>query len=242
MSTTPNSDSTQSADVEAASAAAAQETATQEAAAQETPVAEKQAAYVAPEVKNLSGKAPAPAVAEKPAETAAPVKIKEATFEKGEGVIGLSKMVNARGTVTTDIMIERIQKHMQHLSGKLGFNNKEERIHEQVTFIETVGNSLRLDFDQFVLVTDVLLNAIKEHQPVFEKGLAFRFMGGLDKNYPADYIRTYQAYISFLSTIAKNWAGRAKLANQVDIGYVTKDFPQKAKENINQYFRRVISA
>ena len=199
--------------------------------------------YVAPEVKDLSQqKEPAKKEQKQLGVSPAPIQTKSEpgpTFRQAEGVITISKLVNAKGTAATDVILARIEKHMKHLGGQLGFRNEEEKAREQLSFIETVGNTLRLDFPQYALVTDVLLNNIKANQSVFDKGLAFRFVASLGKNYPADHVKTYQTYMSFLAAISKNWAGRSKLGNLVDVGFVTKDFPQKAKENVTQYFRRV---
>ena len=217
----------------------------------ETPVVEEVATpkqeYVAPAVKDLSkGKQedkqdPKKVVGVGGGESVPKVVMREATFRQAEGVIAISRMVNAKGTASTDVILARIEKHMKHLSGQLGFKDETEKLHEQLSFIETIGNTLRLDFPQYALVTDVLLSNIKANQSVFDKGLAFRFVASLGKAYPTEHVKTYQSYMSFLAVIAKNWSTRNKLKNLVDVGYVTKDFPQKAKENVSQYFRHVIS-
>lgn len=221
------------------------ETTVQDTPAVETPATEEKVVedkgYVAPEVKSLGQTKPAASAQPKPAieKVATQPAMREATFRVAEGTITISKMINAKGTATTDVILGRIEKHMKHLSGQLGFKNEEEKVREQLSFIETIGNTLRLDFPQYALVTDVLLNNIKANQTVFDKGLAFRFVGSLGKSYSQEHIKTYQTYMNFLAVVAKNWTTRNKLGNLVDVGYVTKEFPQKAKENVTQYFRRV---
>ena len=203
--------------------------------------------FTSPQVTDLSGKAPAaeataPVVTKEvaPVAAAAPATAPataEASFVPKQDVIAINKMVNAKGTVTTDIMVARIKQHMEFLSGAKRYKNKEEEVQEQVSFIETIGNSLKLDFPQFALVTDELLNAIRENKDVFQKGTQFRFTMGLDKTYPAQYIRTYQVYMTFLAMVAKNWVSRYKLDKLVDLAHVIHDFDRKGKENLTQYFR-----
>ena len=195
--------------------------------------------YVAPESVDLDAKAPEGKTTVKPAGKAKPVApvATEVSYEQGQDVIGIGKMVNAKGTAVTEIMVGRINAHMEFLSGKKGFKNKEEEVLEMATFIETIGNSLKLDFEQFVLVTDTLLCAIQENQKVFNSGLAYRFTTGLDKKYPAEFISNYQTYMLFLTRVSQNWKARYKLNRLISLAFVIENFDQKAKENITRYFR-----
>jgi hypothetical protein len=202
--------------------------------------------YTPPESEDLSGKATkettgksaakTPAVAAPAATKQAPAVV-EATFQEPVMVVGIGKMLNAKGDATTDVMVARIERHMQFLSGNKRYKNKAEEQEEQISFIETVGNSLRLDFDQFVVVTDDLLNIIRQNRDVFDGGLTFRHTVGLDRKYPVQTIRLYHTYMSFLAMVAKNWESRYKLHTLIDLASVITDLNKKGKENVTQYFR-----
>lgn len=200
--------------------------------------------YTPPESENLSGDAAeevvkttaqAPAVLTAPAkEEAAPA---EATFQVEPIVISIAKMINAKGDTTTDVMVARINRHIEFLAGRKRFKDKKEEQEEQISFIETIGNSMRLDFEQFAVVTDDLLTAIRANADVFSSGLAFRYTVGLDRKYPAQTIRVYHTYISFLTMVAKNWEARYKLHSLIDLASVITELNRKGKQNVTQYFR-----
>ena len=163
----------------------------------------------------------------------------EPTLATVPDVVGVNKMVNAKGTLVTASMIARIDRHMSYLVGNEGFNDVEERNREQITFIETIGNSMKMDFEGYVVVTDHLLEKIREHQQVFSDGMAFRFTVSLGKDYPADALRNYKGYIELLTKIAVNWKVRYKLKKLIDITYAINDLQPKAKVNVTQYFNKL---
>jgi hypothetical protein len=198
------------------------------------PVSEKGGA--APVATVQSKQTPAPAKVE-----VAPAKIAEPTLVPLPAVIGVNKILNAKGTVVTDIMIKRIDKHLEYLNGTVGFKDTEERDEEQVSFIETIGNSLKMDFDGYVVFTDYLLTKIRDNQKVFTDGLAFRFCAELKKGSYTEAVKNYQAYIEFLTKIAINWNVRYKLKKLVDTAYVIQPLNQKGKENVTQYFNKLAS-
>jgi hypothetical protein len=197
--------------------------------------------YVAPESVDLGEKAPEAKAPAKPAGKAKPTpavtEAPEVSYEQGQPVIGIGKLVNAKGTAVTEIMIQRIETHMNYVAGRKGFKDKEEEVLEMAGFIETIGNSLKLPYEQFVLVTDAVLQAVQENQKAFTSGTAYRFTQGLDKRYPPDSIHNYRVYMTFLTKVAVNWKSRWKLAKLISLAFVIQDFDQKAKENITQYFR-----
>ena len=163
----------------------------------------------------------------------------EPSLEPEQPVIAVAKMVNAKGNIATDAIIVRINRHMEYLSGRTGFNSVEDRHAEQVNFMETVGNSLKLDFDAYVVVTDTLMTAIRANLSVFTDGMAFRFMVGLEKHYPVDGIKAYKAYIELLTKIAANWTVRYKLPKLVDVTFGIALLDRVGKSNVEQYFRKL---
>jgi len=70
--------------------------------------------------------------------------VKEPSMIPEETTIGIGKQLNAKGTVVSDIMIERIENHILYLNGTKGFPNKKAQDEEQETFIETIGSSLKM--------------------------------------------------------------------------------------------------
>ena len=200
----------------------------------ETPVEEKKVTPV------VADKPLAPTTALKPTGLQTST-VKEPSLAPVQDTIAVAKMVNAKGTAVTDVMIDRIDRHFKYLSGEVGFADIAARHQEQVTFIESIGNSLQADFDTYVLVTDHLLTKIRENSAVFSSGEAFRFLQGLDKNYPLSTIRAYKLYIELLTKIAANWKYRYKLKKLIDPAAVMADLPAKARQNLSQYFNKLAS-
>ena len=185
-----------------------------------------------------------PTTGKKSAETTTAVKIPtstsdksvEASFMATPDVVGIGQMINGVGNDATDIIKERINNHLEYLTGQRRFNNEAHRLTEQTTFIETIGNVLKLDFPQYVVVTDYLLQAVLMNKKIFTDNQACRFCVGLSGRYPADIIGNYQKYIAFLTRVAVNWTARYKLRQLLDISSVIVDFDRKGKENVTRYF------
>ena len=197
--------------------------------------------YVPPITEEVAPVSEQAAVKIKPTRALPPAEptLVEPTLAPALDVVGVSQMLNAKGNLVTASMIARIDRHMAFLVGTEGFNDVAERNLEQVSFIETIGNSMKLDFDGYVIVTDYLLEQIRANQQVFTDGMAFRFTASLGKAYPADVVRNYQSYIELLTKIAVNWKVRYKLKKLIDITYAIKDLQPKAKVNVTQYFNKV---
>jgi len=204
----------------------------------------EQAAGEGPVVEDLtkSTEAAAPVAATKtPVAQAVAATVTEPTFaEEAEEqlVVGAEELTSSTtkgGTVVTAIMISRIERHMKFLTGHTAFRDKDQEVQEQVTFIETIGNTFQLDYPQYQLVTDTLLEHIRNNLPVFADNQAFRFIPGLEKIYPAVYIQNYQKYISILTQIAKFWNRRSRLKKMMDVTTLVEDFNSAAKANIDSY-------
>lgn len=199
--------------------------------------------YQGPEVDNLEEPTGQTATKGSKAKEVAPVTTKvvaEAKFEDTPDIIGIGKLTNAKGDAVTDILKARLDRHLQYLSGKKTFATEKERTDEQSSFIESIGGSLQLPYEQFIVVTDYILKLVRENPEAFGDKV-FRFLPGLDKVYPIEHIRTYKAYMSLLIMISKNWVSRYKLNKLVDVTYAIKDLPTKgAKENITRYFNQLM--
>lgn len=196
----------------------------------------EQPQYVAPVVEERV----TPKVVEQPKPTVKE-EVTAPRFKHTEEVVKSNQMVQRNSSVITNIMLDRVEKHMKHLNGTLGFNNKQEQEVEQITFMETMGNVLKLDYERFSIVTDKLISEIRANEKVFTEGLAFRFMKGLEAKYPKSIIDVYQTYITFLTRIAVNWTKRHQLKNMIDINHVISDLNRTAKSNVTKYFNKLTS-
>lgn len=202
----------------------------------------KNQTYVSPEVESLEGKDPAAPVVEDTATEQAVAKTapKEATFADIPDIIGVNRLVNATGDVATDIFQARLDRHLQFLAGKKSFKTDKDRKDEMTGFIETIGNTFRLEFGGFVVATDYFLNVVRQNKEAFESGRAFRYMQDLNATDVApDRLATYKAYITLLVMVANNWSRRAQLGSLVDATYAIKDLPRKGKENVTQYLNKL---
>ena len=195
--------------------------------------------YVAPDVTDVSGKEPAEGVLSKK-ETPVVTKQIQPSLEEEVLVIGVGRMTNAKGNETTDLIKNRIKRHFEYLSSKLRFKDDDERDEEQSSFIETIGNTLRLPFEQYVVVTDYLLQQIRESGGLFADGTAFRFTRVMKVKIPVEHVRNYRSYMTLLSMIANNWGRRHQLNKFIDIAYPIKDLPKAGKENVTQYFNKLM--
>lgn len=173
--------------------------------------------------------------------TAEAPKAAEPTLAPIPDVIGVGKMLNAKGTLVTADMIARIDRHMKFLRGDEGFASTKERDDEMVSFIETIGNTLKQDFEAYVVVTDHLLQQIRDNQKVFTGGTAFRFLQGISKGAYRDNVAAYQSYVELLTKFAVNWNVRYKLKKLVDITYAVRTLPRQGQVNLTQYFNKLAS-
>lgn len=186
----------------------------------------------------------AAAIAAAAAEGAVKVQpMKEATFETTPDVVKAAKQVNHKGSAATALIIERVERHMDFLNSRVRLATEKARNTEQVTFIETVGEALKQDYDRFEIVADLLMDSVRENAKLFNSGLAFRFMEPLQKEgYSPEALQGYKAFFNFLITVAKNWKRRHQLQQFVDITYVIEGYPAKARENITQFYNKLASA
>jgi 3-oxoacyl-[acyl-carrier protein] reductase len=218
-------------------------------AAPTVPVAEQSSQEYQPPVteelqpQEPAQQAPAPTAPEAPAaasEEAAGYDVTPALVESGE-------MVAANGSATSGVMLSRIAKHMSHLTGKKGFGSNKERWEEQASFIECVGRSLGLPYDDYVMVTNELIQQIRDNLKLFTSGDAYRFMHDLTTKYPEnkpvkypkESADRYQAYMSFLTTIARNYTTRHRLRTSTDVGFATKDMNMVGKQNVTKFFTQL---
>lgn len=204
----------------------------------------KEINYKGPEVNDLSGdeQHEVPAKVETAVKTVSTKRPSQPSFEGSVDTIGIAKMINVEGDATTDVVKARIGRHIEFLSGKLSYPDEEARNNEQVTFINTIANTFRMEFDQFVIVTDFILSQIRENQQIFVDGTAFRFIRALSATaYPREHLETYKSYMAMLTKIAGNWSRRYELNKLIDPTYAIRDIPPRGKENITQYLNKLMN-
>lgn len=158
---------------------------------------------------------------------------------KDTETVSIADMLNAKGEFVSELMISRIEQHMEYLSGKKGFGTDKARLQEQITFIETIGGSTTLDIDQYCVVTDYLLKVIRENLSKLNHGQMFRFLRGLKASYSDKAIEEYVNYMTLLLRIAGSYADRVRVFQKVDLDSLTKGLSPKARDNINTYVRRL---
>lgn len=155
--------------------------------------------------------------------------------------IKVADIINAKGTFVSDSMIARIDQHLRYLTGSIGFSKDDDRFQEQITFMETIGNSTELSIDQYCIVTDYLLKTIRENMDAFKDGAAFRFMRGLNRFYSETAQGNYKNYITMLLRIAGAYANRKNVFKQMDVETITKDMKKASRDNVSTYMRNLCS-
>ena len=208
--------------------------------------------YVAPVVEQVGeAPAPTPATPETPAEPAAPAPgpvvsaeapNNEAVLEAPATKVAKADMVTANSSAVTNIMFRRLEKHIKHLRGELGFADLKAQNEEQVTFMETIGSSTTMEYEDYKLVTDALVRAIVDNKDIFRSGEHLRFIRGLAGKYPQASINRYEHYINFLTHVAVNWSSRHRLKSSTDIAIVIKDMRNAGKQNVTMYFNALVAA
>lgn len=191
----------------------------------------------APKIEEV--KQPVVTVAEEEAPPAAPAKTTGMIRLKDIETVRVADMLNAKSDYVSDVMMSRIEQHVAYLSGKMGFANDEARHKEQITIMETIGNSTTLSIDQYCVVTDFLLKSIRENLDSFKEGGSFRFMRGLTRVYSQRAIENYHSYMTMLVTIAGSYADRKRIFKKMDLDSITATLPKQARDNINTYMRRL---
>lgn len=165
----------------------------------------------------------------------------EASLVEDPAKVLAGEMITEDGTAVTTIMLRRLEKHMKFVRGTLAFRDKQELFEEQVTWIDTVGASLTLDYPQYVLVTKAILAEILQDVNLFRDGGAYRFLQSIKGKYPANAIEGYEAYFTFLTRVATNWATRHRLRTSVDIAFPVSRLPTaKGKENLTKFFNTLV--
>lgn len=154
--------------------------------------------------------------------------------------LGIGELVNAQGDVVTDVFKARIANHMEYISGKKGFATAKDKADEQGTFIELIMNSLELDFDKYVVVTDYLLTVLRERTTDLSGAQMRRFITSVDPLYDRHKVKMYGEYMTFLTRIALNWQQRYRLSKLIDATYAAREFSEVGKRNVAHYFSKLM--
>lgn len=155
--------------------------------------------------------------------------------------VSVGDMINAKGTDVSATLQQRIDRHVMYLAGKRSFASHAAEKEEQISFIETIGNSVLLNLDQYAIVTDYLIKTIRENLEHFDHGGVFKFTKGIEREYNAKAVQEFKNYMTLMVRISRDYANRRQLNRMIDINTLTKGLKQKARDNINTYFRRLAS-
>lgn len=155
--------------------------------------------------------------------------------------VSVADMINAKGSDVSETLKQRIDRHVTYLAGQRSFPSTKAEKEEQISFIETIGNSVQLNLDQYAVVTDYLIKVIRENLEHFDHGGVFKFTKGIEREYNAKAVQEFKNYMTLLVRISREYANRRQLNRMVDINTLTKGLKQKARDNINTYFRRLAS-
>lgn len=155
--------------------------------------------------------------------------------------VSVADMINAKGTDVSETLKQRIDRHLMYLAGNRSFPSHNAEKEEQISFIETIGNSVQLNLDQYAIVTDYLIKVIRENLVHFDHGAVFKFTKGIEREYNAKAVQEFKNYMTLMVRISRDYANRRQLNRMIDINTLTKGLKQKARDNINTYFRRLAS-
>ena len=133
----------------------------------------------------------------------------------------------------------KVNKYFDYLASRLSLKGQEAMGRAQAEFIDLVSESLKLEHDSFKEFTLFLIEKIKQDIEVFNKGTQFRFISYLGSKYPAENLEAHQTYVTFLYLVAKNWAIRHRLKEQVDHTYVIAKLDRKGKQNVTLLFNEL---
>lgn len=139
-------------------------------------------------------------------------------------------------TALFDIQKAKVNKYFEYLGGRLLLDNHTALGKAQAEFINLVNESLKLSYEDFQTFTLYLIEKMKGDMKTFDNGTQFRFMSYLRGDFPAEVISAHESYLTFLHQIAKNWAQRYRLKEQVDHSYVTAKLDRAGKVNVTRLF------
>lgn len=168
-------------------------------------------------------------------------------YEVTPALVKATEMISPTGNLASNVMLARIAKHMKYLKGERGFKDEKERYEEQASFMECIGRTTTMKYEDFKLITDVLVQEIRDNLKVFTSGEAVRFIQGMTSKYPANSpvkypkgnVDHYIHYITFLTSIARNYTTRHRLKSSIDPALVIDGLSRAGKENITLYFTQL---
>lgn len=181
---------------------------------------------------NLEPKA-APQPVVDPIATASAPKLPQ--FEEEKRPISVAEMLNYKGDAVSAVFIKTLQDYADILCGKAATMDPRK---EQSCFMNTVYETLDLDFDKFCVVTDFLVNTMIENEEAFSDINLFSLMPYVDAEFSKAQRSRFRSYILALATLARAGRNRRNISQYIDIPMLVSEFSDKAKNNINSYFNR----
>lgn len=130
---------------------------------------------------------------------------------------------------------EGVDNYFRYLTGKVGFKSDADRLTETKTFMQLVGIMLTYEYDEFEDCILYLIQALRNNPTSHDQGRYFRFMTGVESEYPIESITMYRILSTWLIRIATAWPTRVVQANKTDIQTLSKHMRKEAKENLNYF-------
>lgn len=198
--------------------------------------------FKAPEVekviKTVISPAPLREVKEVPAPYASSVKAlsEEPTFKPDVAdIVKVADMLDFKGDAVSDVFKAALARYTSIILKQRSVKDLQ---HEQVSFMETVNNSLSLEFKQYAMVTDYFIEFINKNPEAFSKKKIFSLLAGVGSKYNETGKRRFTYYMTALTTLATAGVNRKRVSSMVDINTLVQSFTPKAKQNITTYFIR----
>ncbi len=160
------------------------------------------------------------------------------TLEAEGGVVLVSQMINAKSNAVSNVFTQAIDRYIALLTGELNVG-ADKIADEQISFMNTLSNTLNLGYEDYVLVTDHLVKRLAEKRDVVNELNMFQFIPRLGANtFSKSALDRYKQYFMALVTLSRNLAQRDRIGRLIDIATLAKGYKPKAVSNITQYFQR----
>lgn len=150
-------------------------------------------------------------------------------------VVLASEMVGSKSNAVTDVFVEALTRYKNVLAGNLVLN-KSQLKEEQAAFMNTVSNTMNLEFKDYVLTTDALVLLMRDNKEAFNEKRLYELFYYVQGDYSKKAAERYMRYMSALYTLSQNLRNRSRIGKMVDIVSLSSGYTTKAATNIQNYF------
>lgn len=195
--------------------------------------------YQAPEIQEVKNDVPLKVQTSAPVlEPVIPVvEPKQEPIKNLAQVVSVAELIDAESSAVSLVYKSALDRYFSIVGQKI-YPKDGKYDQEQVAFMRTLENTLKLDFDQFAIVTDYLVKRISEQPELFTQTKRFLYLKYVEKIYSQQYMSRYMGYINALVLLATNAGHGKRLLTNLDLDTLVDGYPQKAATNINSYITR----